>query len=208
MNQQVSIFSHIPVDIGLIGIISTYRLAAPEMLRAPEPAFPAIRISHLEGETPHHFEEPADTGMSSMHYFGLAVSFILQKNTFGAIFFMDSFDLISNNGSSFIPGDPDVAAFTPILRIPFSVGVPVYPLQQIKNPVRGLDTLLIGGGMWRNGNFQGRRKRLTPRFQLPGIKYLRLVGLPSKKALRRALERAIMKGGKGDDRTGQDNRSS
>jgi hypothetical protein len=63
-----------------------------------------------------------------MYHLGLTVAFGLDHYSFRSIFFMDPSDLISDDAGGLIPGNPDIFASPTILGIPFSVGIPVYPL--------------------------------------------------------------------------------
>ena len=70
-----------------------------------------------------------------MNGLGFAVSLALEVNGLRPVLLLDSPNLANDNIQGFIPGYPHVLAFTAVLRVSLTFGVPVYPFQRVQNPV-------------------------------------------------------------------------
>jgi hypothetical protein len=91
------------------------------------PAFPAIGVPDLEGISTHLFQQEHITAVGAVDGLGLSVSVSLEQDGIRAVFFMDAPDLGSDDISSLIPGDSLILAFSPVLGVALTVGVPVNP---------------------------------------------------------------------------------
>jgi len=91
------------------------------------------------------------------------------------VFFDYPLELAGYQVRCLVPGNPDVLAGTPVLGIPFSVGIPIYSLQRIENPVRGKDTFLVGQSMWGYHGFHGWFENFAVCLQFPRLPFLGFV---------------------------------
>ncbi len=174
-DKHLGILGNIIVKIGAEFHVETDRFVAPDMLGAPVPSFPAIRITDLLGVTTEELHQVGGTAMSGINYFALPVPFCLETDAFRAIFFDNPLDFTDHHIQSLIPGDSHILAIAAVLGVPFSFGIPVHPLEGIENAVGRMNPFLVGDAMRRNRGLERRHEGLAARFILPRIKLFRLI---------------------------------
>ena len=141
--DHIAVLGHILNNV--IGwVVHALNALAPDMLRAPVPAFPAVRVPDLLGKTAHHFKESAGMTVRCVDCLALAVPVTLYQYRQRSVLLVYPLDLGGENIGSLFPGNPLVLAFTTVLWVPFSVGVPVDPFQGVLDAVGGEGAFFIG----------------------------------------------------------------
>ena len=79
---------------------------APDVLGAPVPAFPAVRVADLLGEAAHHVEQAGLVAVGGMDGLALAVAVALGQDGERAVFLVDAPDLGGDDVGRLVPGDP------------------------------------------------------------------------------------------------------
>jgi hypothetical protein len=117
---------------------------APDVLGAPVPAFPAVRVAHLEGESAQVLQQHAGVAVGRIQGLALPVSVTLQKDGIDAVGLVHPPDFAGDELAGLIPGDALVFTFAPVVGIAVAVGIPVHPLEGVLDPVRGVDAFFVG----------------------------------------------------------------
>ncbi len=150
---------------------------APDVPGAPVPAFPAVRVAHLLGETAHLVEEQGGAAVRGMDELAFPVAVALYQDGEGAVLLVDAPDLAGDEVGGFVPGDAHVLALAPVLRIasPGAGGigsalrVPVHALERVLHPVGRVGTLLVRQAPRRRRRLEERLQGLAVLLDLPGF---------------------------------------
>ena len=172
--QEVTVPGDVRIDVGGVRHQSE-RLAAPEVLGPPVPALPAVRVAHLQRAAAQELQELDLAAVRPVHHLGLAVSVGLGEHGRRSVGVDDPLQLTDDDVQRLVPGDPDVAALAAVLRVALSVGVPVDPLQRIRDPVRRVDALLVAQAERIDGRLERDLEGLAAGLDLPGAELLRPV---------------------------------
>ena len=172
----------IRVHVGGVGH-QPERFAAPDVLGAPIPTFPAVGVAHLQRVAPQQLQEPHLTAVRSVNGLGLAVAIALCEDCMGSVAIDDPPKLRDHDIQSLVPRDAHVAALAAVLGVaPTWAGgsrralrVPVHPLQRIRDAVRRVDALLVPQSHRADGRLQRRMEGLATGLDLPRLELLRTV---------------------------------
>ena len=154
------------------------RLAAPEVLASPPPAFPAVGLTVLLREAAPQAEQLAAGAMAGLHDLVLSVLVALVENSRGTVLLLDAIHLADDDVKRLVPGDALKLADAAVLRVAVAVGVEVDTHHGVADPRRRIDALLVGDGVRRNQGFHAGLEGLAPHFHLPGVHILLRIVLP------------------------------
>ena len=166
--DAVGVLRHVPHDVGDRHHLPQ-ALAAPGVLGAPVPALPAVGVAGLQRVASQQPEQAPVAAVRSVDDRRLAVPVGLGEDRLHAVLLFDPLDLAHDYVQGFFPGDTLVLAAATVLRVPLAVRVPVHPLQGIKDPIRGVDAVLVPEAEGRDKGFHGRREGLAFGLYLPGL---------------------------------------
>ena len=94
--------------------------------------------------------------MSAVDGLSLPMTVAVTQNAQRPVFLVNSLDLVGDERRRLIPGDADILALAPVLRIALALGVPVHALERVQDAVGRIDALLVGDLIGRKQTFQGR----------------------------------------------------
>ncbi len=114
----------------------------PDVLGAPVPAFPAVRVADLLGEAAHHVEQAGLMTVGGVDSLVLAVSVTLGEDGERAVLLVDPGDLRGDDVDRFVPGEAHVLALATVLRVA-PPSDPVHALHGELDPVGGKGPLLV-----------------------------------------------------------------
>ena len=171
VQQQFAVLGHVGVQVGAVGH-QAERLAAPEMLGAPEPALPGVGVTDLHGEATQQVQQLEHTAVGAVDHLGLAVAVALSIDSIGAVSIDDAADLALDDIQSLIPGDALVAGDTTVLGITLAVGIPVHTLDGVQDTVGRVNALLPGDTHGAAGSLGGGFQHLAAGLDAPGVDVL------------------------------------
>ena len=166
--EHIRVFGDVGIKVRLGGHL-THGLAPPDVFRAPEPAFPGVHVPHLKGIASHEAQEPVRTAVAGCCVLPFPVHIRLTENSLAAIGILHALKLIRGDLGSFVPGDADIAADAPVLRVALPLRVPIHPLQGPAHPVAGIDPRAVSQAEGGDGHPVRRRKAAAFGFHFPGI---------------------------------------
>ncbi len=145
------------------------RLAAPEVLVAPPPAFPAVRLADLQGEAAPLAQQLATGAVAGLHDLVLTVLVALVEQRGGAVLRLDALHLAGDDVERLFPGDALVLAHAAVLGVALAVGVEVDAHHRVADAGRRVDALLVGDAVRRDERLHARLEGRTPDLHLPGV---------------------------------------
>ena len=89
--EQFAVLGHVVEQVALLAL--AHRLASPEVLAAPPPAFPAVGLPDLKGIAAPEREELAAGAVAGLHYLVLAVLVALIEKGRGAVLLFEAVHL-------------------------------------------------------------------------------------------------------------------
>ena len=102
----------------------------------------------------------------------LAMSIGLYKHRRQTVGVFDAHNLIGNDLSCLIPGDTLELAFSSILGIPFSLGIPINALHWIEDAILRIHTILVCVCIWRKHGLETGMKLASSCFDGPRLEML------------------------------------
>ena len=107
--------------------------------------------------------------MGRMDHFRLTMAVALDEYGGKAVGFFHANNLVGDDGRGLIPADPLELAFTAVLGMAFSLGVPVDTLHRVKDSVARIDARLICICIRRNKSFEPAFELATASLDCPGL---------------------------------------
>ena len=153
-----------------------HRVAAPDVLGAPVPPFPAVGVARLEREAAQDGHEAHLAAVRGMDGLRLAVAVTLAEHGVVAVFLLDAAQLLRDDVGGLVPRDALELALAAVARVALAIRVPVHALQGIQDAVVGIGALLVGERERRDVVFQQPFQLLAAHFQRPGPKLFGAVG--------------------------------
>ena len=126
--QQFTVLGNVIEQVALLAL--AYGFAAPEVLAAPPPAFPAVGLPDLERIAAPQREQLAAGAVAGLHHLVLTVLVALVEKRGWSVLLLDPVHLAGDGVECLVPGDAHVLALAAVLRIALAVGVPVHPLHR------------------------------------------------------------------------------
>ena len=123
--QQLAVLGHVVEQVALLALAD--RLAAPEVLAAPPPAFPAVGLTDLEGVAAPQRQQLAAGAVAGLHHLVLAVLVALVEKGRRAVLLFDAVHLADDGVERLVPGDAHVLALAAVLRVALAVRDPSRP---------------------------------------------------------------------------------
>ena len=123
--EQLAVLGHVVEQVALLAL--AHRLATPEVLAAPPPAFPGVGLTDLEGVAAPEREQLAAGAVAGLHDLVLAVLVALVEKGGGAVLLFDAVHLADDGVESLVPGDAHVLALAAVLRVALAVAGPSPP---------------------------------------------------------------------------------
>ena len=173
--QELGVLGDVPEEVALLALADG--LAAPEVLVAPPPAFPAVGLADLEGEAAPLAEELAAGAVAGLDDLVLAVLVALVEQGGRAVLLLDAGHLADDDVERLVPGDALVLALAAVLRVALAVGVEVHALHRVADAGRRVDALLVGDAVRRDQGLHAGLERAAAHLELPGVQ-IRLLVLP------------------------------
>ena len=169
--EHVGVLRDIRIQVRVRGHLAD-GLAAPDVLRAPVPAFPGVHVPHLQRVAAHQRQQTVRAAVARGHALSFAVHVALAEHGLRAVSLLHPDELVRTDLRGFVPGDADVLALSAGLRVPLALRVPVHALQRVLHAVRGVHAALIAQAKRRDRHAVRRHERLPPGFDLPGAAML------------------------------------
>ncbi len=116
---------------------------APDMLGAPIPPFPTVGVAHLEGKATEIFKKDTGMAMRSVDSFALTMPVTLHEDGVVAVLFMHSSYLSGNDSRGLVPGDSFEFTFAAIMRVAFSIWIPIHPFHWEGHSIWRINPLFI-----------------------------------------------------------------
>ena len=173
--QQFGVLGDVPEQVALQALADG--LAAPEMLAAPPPAFPAVGLADLEGEAAPLAQQLAAGAVAGLHDLVLAVLVALVEQGGRAVLLLDAVHLAGDDVERLVPGDALELAHAAVLRVALAVGVEVDAHHRVADAGGRIDALLVGEAVRRDQGLHAGLERAATHLHLPGIE-IRLLVLP------------------------------
>ena len=173
--QQFGVLGDVPEQVALLALADG--LAAPEVLVAPPPAFPAVGLADLEGEAAPLAQQLAAGAVAGLHDLVLAVLVALVEQGGRAVLLLDAVHLAGDDVQRLVPGDALVLAHAAVLRVALAVGVEVDAHHRVADACRRVDALLVGDAVRRDQGLHAGLERAATHLELPGVE-IRLLVLP------------------------------
>ena len=145
-----------------------HRVAAPDVLGAPVPPFPAVGVARLEREAAQDGHEAHLAAVRGMDGLRLAVAVTLAEHGVVAVLLLDAAQLLRDDVGGLVPRDALELALAAVARVALAIRVPVHALQGIQDAVVGIGALLVGERERRDVVFQQPFQLLAAHFQRPG----------------------------------------
>ena len=171
--QQLGVLGDVPEQVALLALADG--LAAPEVLAAPPPAFPAVRLAHLQREAAPLAEQLAAGAVAGLHDLVLAVLVALVEQGGRAVLLLDAVHLAGDDVERLVPGDALELAHAAVLRVALAVGVEVDAHHRVADAGRGVHALLVGEAVRGDERLHAGLERAAPDFHLPGVQVFLLV---------------------------------
>ena len=150
---------------------------APNMLCAPVPTFPGIRLTGLLQEAARERQEVGLATMGRMHGLGLSMTIGLRVDGKRSALVLNPLDLGRDDVTGIVPGDALVLGDTTVLRIALAIRIPIDALQWIRNAVLRIGPHLIRRGKRRRTARHARFEHVTILLDLPVIQILGFIEL-------------------------------
>ena len=171
--EQFGVLGDVPEQVALLALADG--LAAPEVLAAPPPAFPAVGLAHLQRETAPLAEQLAAGAVAGLHDLVLAVLVALVEQGGGAVLLLDAVHLAGDDVERLLPGDALELAHAAVLRVALAVGVEVDAHHRVADAGRGVHALLVGEAVRGDEGLHAGLEGAPPHFHLPGVQVFLLV---------------------------------
>ena len=148
---------------------------APDVLGAPVPALPAVRLADLEGEAAHRVEQTGAVAVRRVDGLALAVAVRLEEDRVRPVLLVDPRDLLGDDVGRLVPRDAHVLALASVLLVALAVRVPVHALERVLDAVGRVGALLVAGHVRGGAGPRPRLERESVALHLPGPEGLGIV---------------------------------
>ena len=171
----VAVLAHIPDDV-VLRVLLSVGLHAPDVLGAPVPALPAVRLAGLDEVVarlvPHVVEHERRAAMGARDHLGLTVALALDEDGAAAVLTADALDLGGDEVGGLVPADALVAAHAAVLRVALALRVPVHALERVRDAIGRVGTLLVGQRKRRKQRLHAGAEGVAPHLVTPFVQLL------------------------------------
>ena len=166
--QKVGVLGDVRVEVGLRRHLAD-GLAAPDVLRAPEPALPRVHVAHLQGVAAHEREQPVRAAVARGDVLALAVHIGLAEHGLGAVGRLHAQELLCDDLRRLVPADADVFRLAAVFRMALAVRIPVHALQGVFHAVGRVHARLVAEAERRDRHAVGRLKCFAAGLYFPRV---------------------------------------
>ena len=138
----IAVFRDVLDDV-VLEVLLAEGIHAPDVLGAPVPAFPGVRLTGLDRESTAKVQQLGDAAVRGVDDLRLAVAVDFQQDGFRTVFVVHALYLGSANLGRLVPGDALVIRRPAVLGVALAIGVPIDALHGVGDAVLGVDALFV-----------------------------------------------------------------